>query len=129
MTGVQTCALPIYLVGLSIGLLFLFFFFKKKSEDTGVTFCYLPNCRVLKDIRSKTLLFSKNLPEDMKRFGIDSLGIVSFLDNGSVNFSDSDTKTAPCKYYVITHEIAGNEYQIKVSNCDSTATVTALTLP
>jgi len=45
-----------YLVGVSIGLVFLAFILKKKSGEEGIDFCYLPNCRVLKDIRSKTFM-------------------------------------------------------------------------
>jgi len=60
-----------YLLGLSVGLIFLVFFLKKKSDETGVSFCYLPNCRVLKDIRSKPLFSSLN-PKDTLYFnGLD----------------------------------------------------------
>ena len=52
-----------YLVGLSIGIVFLVFFLKKKSGEEGIDFCYFPNCRVLKDMRSKPLTFGEALPE------------------------------------------------------------------
>ncbi len=89
-----------YLVGLSIGLIFLVFFLKKKSGEEGIEFCYLPNCRVLKDMRSKTLTFDENLPEQFK----DTLLIKAFLTDGDVDFGNSDTKSEPCKTYLIENE-------------------------
>ena len=55
--------LGFYLIGFSIGLVFLFFFLKKKSDETGASFCYLPNCRVLKELRSKPLAYSKQIDQ------------------------------------------------------------------
>jgi hypothetical protein len=52
-----------YLIGLSLGLVFLAFLLKKKTSETGSEFCYFPNCRVLKDLRSKPLAFSGNIEE------------------------------------------------------------------
>lgn len=46
-----------YLIGFSLGLVFLAFFFKEKRTE----FCYLPNCRVLKEIRSKELTFTPEI--------------------------------------------------------------------
>ncbi len=103
-----------YLVGLSIGLIFLVFFLKKKSGEEGLDFCYFPNCRVLKDMRSKTLTFSKSLPEQYR----DTLMIQSFLEDGDVDFGKSDTKSEPCKTYFISHEYNGNELEMEAKNCE-----------
>tara|TARA_E500000318_G_scaffold58299_1_gene53973 strand:- start:1855 stop:2220 length:366 start_codon:yes stop_codon:yes gene_type:complete len=102
-----------YLVGLSIGLIFLVFFLKKKSGEEGLDFCYFPNCRVLKDMRSKTLTFSKSLPEQYR----DTLMIQSFLEDGDVDFGKSDTKSEPCKTYFILHEYNGKELEMEAKNC------------
>jgi len=103
-----------YLVGLSIGLIFLVFFLKKKSGEEGLDFCYFPNCRVLKDMRSKTLTFSKSLPEQYR----DTLMIQSFLEDGDVDFGKSDTKSEPCKTYFISHEYNGKELEMEAKNCE-----------
>ncbi|MFT0715712.1 DUF4258 domain-containing protein [Flagellimonas lutimaris] len=103
-----------YLVGLSIGLIFLVFFLKKKSGEEGLDFCYFPNCRVLKDMRSKTLTFSKSLPEQYR----DTLMIQSFLEDGDVDFGKSDTKSEPCKMYFISHEYNGKELEMEAKNCE-----------
>lgn len=112
-----------FLVGLSIGIVFLAFFLKKKSDQTGVSFCYFPNCRVLKDLRSKPLYYSDEISESLKNKEIDTLGINSFFTDGEVNFGDSDTKSTPCKTYLIEHEIANKEVILKVKNCPERVTI------
>ena len=47
--------LAYYIFGLFLGGVFVMWFLKAKATDRGVEFCYLPNCRVLKDLRSKSL--------------------------------------------------------------------------
>ena len=71
-----------YLVGLSIGLVFLVFFLKKKTQDTGLEFCYLPNCRVLKDLRSKPLSLSDRALAQMESQELDTLLVKSFFRDG-----------------------------------------------
>jgi len=111
------------LVGLSIGLIFLVFILKKKSGEEGIDFCYLPNCRVLKDMRSKPLTFSESLPEEYR----DTLMIQSFLEDGNVDFGKSDTKSEPCKTYFISHEYNGEELELKAMNCEEGITVEKIT--
>ncbi|WP_116218830.1 DUF4258 domain-containing protein [Allomuricauda sp. ARW7G5W] len=102
-----------YLVGLSIGIVFLVFFLKKKSGEEGLEFCYFPNCRVLKDMRSKSLVFDENLPEQFR----DTVLIKSFLTDGDVDFGKSDTEAEPCKVYIIFHDVNGEDYQMQAENC------------
>jgi hypothetical protein len=106
-----------YLVGLSIGLVFLSIFFKKKSEQTGVSFCYLPNCRTLKDLRAKPLILSSQTHQSLEEIGADTLYINQILLNGSVNFKLSDTHSVPCKTYLIKGEINEKEVVLKAKNC------------
>lgn len=103
-----------YLVGLSIGLIFLVFILKKKSGEEGIDFCYLPNCRVLKDMRSKPLTFSESLPEQYR----DTAMIQSFFEDGDVDFGKSKTKSKPCKTYFITYEFNGEELELEAKNCE-----------
>ena len=102
-----------YLVGLSIGIIFLVFFFKKKSDETNTEFCYFPNCRVLKDMRSKPLVLGGQLEEKFR----DTLLIQSFLKNGDIDFGKSDTKSEPCKTYYIEKELDAKDYLLKVQSC------------
>ena len=106
-----------YLVGLSIGLVFLSIFFKKKSEQTGVSFCYLPNCRTLKDLRAKPLILSTQTNQSLQEMGADTLDINQILLEGSVNFKLSDTHSVPCKTYLIEGKINEKEVVLKAKNC------------
>jgi hypothetical protein len=113
-----------YLFGLSIGLVFLAFFLKKKSDETGTSFCYLPNCRVLKELRSKPLSASY-LNESSSSFMLDSISIQEFLLNGKVDFKASDTKAEPCGLYVINVKGEARPAQITVENCRDSVKVMA----
>lgn len=113
-----------YLFGLSIGLVFLAFFLKKKTDETGTYFCYLPNCRVLKELRSKPL--SMDFPDaSTSEHTLDSTKIGEFLTNGKVNFKTSDTKAVPCGLYVINSRENVVPAQITVENCRDSVKVIA----
>ncbi|MBU2946359.1 DUF4258 domain-containing protein [Zobellia uliginosa] len=113
--------LGFYLIGLSIGIVFLTFFFKKKSEETGVSFCYFPNCRTLKDIRSKPMSYSEDVSRLFSEKKLDTVDIINILRNGEVDFSSSQTKTSPCKTYIIEGSIKEKEATLKVRNCQEKA--------
>ncbi|WP_190808623.1 DUF4258 domain-containing protein [Flagellimonas sp. S3867] len=107
-----------YLVGLSIGIVFLVFFLKKKSGENGIEFCYFPNCRVLKDMRSKPIVFSEEFNQEK-----DTLLIKSFLTDGDIDFGKSDTKSKPCKTYHISQSVDGKEMILTAKNCENQITV------
>ena len=107
-----------YLVGLSIGIVFLVFFLKKKSGEEGIDFCYFPNCRVLKDLRSKPLTFGEALPQEYR----DTILIKSFLTDGEVDFGKSNTKSEPCKAYFVEKD--GKTLEVK--NCPDQIVVEAV---
>lgn len=115
--------LGFYLVGLSIGIVFLTMFFKKKSAETGVYFCYLPNCRTLKDIRSKPMYYSDEVRQKMQQYQIDSLDVAYILTEGDVDFGRSDTKSVPCKTYFVESELKEKEWTFTVRNCSNKATI------
>lgn len=115
-----------FLVGLSIGIVFLSFFLKKKANETGVSFCYLPNCRVLKDMRSKPIEYSDRISEMLQNKEIDSLTINYFFLEGDIDFSSSDTKSEPCKTYIIAGEINLAEVTMEVKNCPNKVLVLGL---
>jgi len=109
--------LGFYLVGLSIGIVFLTLFLKKKSDETGTEFCYFPNCRTLKDIRSKPLSYSEEINKLLEEKKLDTLDIAYFLKEGEVDFGKSDTKSEPCKTYFIAGTIKDKEAVLKIRNC------------
>ena len=110
--------LGFFVFGLSIGIVFLVFFFKQKTKETGTEFCYLPNCRVLKDLRSKAYSYSDEVTQLMATGATDSLKIKAFFINGDVDFKNSDTKSEPCKTYKIDYETTEKGVQtLTVINC------------
>ena len=113
--------LGFYLFGLAIGLVFLSIFLRKKSEETGVEFCYFPNCRTLKDIRSKPLSYAADVRDMIDDNQLDSLMIAYFLREGEVDFKKSDTKSKPCKIYVIQADINDKQGVMTVRNCPDSA--------
>lgn len=119
--------LGFYLFGMSIGLVFLAMFLKKKSAETGVYFCYLPNCRTLKDIRSKPFYYSEEVKSLMANKTIDTLAIRYILTEGDVDFGNSDTKAPNCKTYSIEGEYAEKELTLQVKNCKDKAVIETVT--
>lgn len=113
-----------YLVGVSVGLVFLAFILKKKSGEEGIDFCYLPNCRVLKDIRSKT--FSITTRKDTISFEKLDDEVKNILLNGSINFGRSETKSKPCKTYFVESENGKMEIQLK--NCPEKVTIQEISI-
>ncbi|XLS27505.1 DUF4258 domain-containing protein [Flavobacteriaceae bacterium M23B6Z8] len=101
-----------YLGGFALGLIILAFIFKGKDTE----FCYSPNCRVLKNIRTKKIDYAQDV-------AIDSIFVKTCLKEGDVIFSKSDTKSTPCKTYVIQEQKQNITMEISVKNCDSTATI------
>ena len=115
--------LGFYLFGLSIGLIFLSIFLRKKSEETGVEFCYFPNCRTLKDIRSKPLTYSGDVRAMMDNEQLDSLMISYFLTDGKVDFKNSDTKSKPCRTYIIEADVNKKKAVMTVRNCPDSSLI------
>lgn len=109
--------LGFFLVGLSIGLVLLTFILKKKTEESGFDFCYLPNCRTLKNIRSKPISYSGEIDRMLANNKLDSLDIASFLNDGDVDFGRSDTQSEPCKTYYIGGTLSEKEAVLKIKNC------------
>ena len=108
-----------YLIGLSIGLLFLAFFLRKKAEGTGVEFCYLPNCRVLKDLRSKPLEVEPEL-----RTAYDIMAVQFLLREGDVEFGSSDPRAEPCGIFVINGEYGVMNVRLTLENCEGVTRLT-----
>ena len=108
-----------YGMGLLIGSVFVYFIWEKKD----VVFNYLPNARVLSKIQRDTHLFSDDAIQSMKEIGIDSLSIEEILKFGDVSFRDSDTKSRPCRTFVIDGKPEGKSIRIFVKACDSISTI------
>ncbi|MFM1807360.1 MAG: hypothetical protein RLZZ242_85 [Bacteroidota bacterium] len=82
-----------YALGLTLGLIFLNFIIDKKTNGKGLEFCYLPECRVLKELRNSPI-----------RPIEDSLKVIDILEKGEVIFSESAPRQKPCKKYTVKHQ-------------------------
>ncbi len=118
--------LAFFLFGLTLGIIFLVFFFKNKAKETGTEFCYLPNCRVLKDLRSKPYSYSDEVTAKLASGEIDSLEILTFFISGNVDFKNSDIKSKPCKTYLIHQETKNNKNTLKVANCPNKIIISSI---
>lgn len=111
--------LGFYLLGFSIGLIFLAYFLKGKHTK----FCYAPNCRVLKNINTKKIEFSPEIYQFLHKHNTDSSQISMILKEGDVIFSKSSPQDKPCATYIIAGSINDIPIDISVKNCDTVALV------
>lgn len=86
-----------YLLGLLIGGIIVYYFFDAKDTD----FCYLPNCRVLKDLRAKPLTVSDKAQISFNDALVNMNDIKMCLTHGDVNFDKSNVFEQGGKLYVI----------------------------
>jgi len=108
--------LPYFLGGLTIGIIFVVFIFGKKNT----TFDYGPNARVLKNLRVKERVFSKEVLSNMTFNNIDTADISTILKNGNVDIGNK-IKLDSCLYqYNIKGKNKLNNVVLTVKNCDST---------
>ena len=71
----------------------------------------------MKELRSKPQNYSPRFQVLLDNGQIDSLNIASFLNEGDVDFKNSDTKSEPCKTYKIRGIINEKEVILTVDNC------------
>lgn len=94
------------------------FFLKNKRTE----FCYLPNCRVLKNLRSKPLLISAEAEKKLAEKWVTMEDIKHCTENGDVDFSKSNTSYKGGKLYTIEGKNAkGEPIVIEMVNFDERA--------
>lgn len=101
--------LAYYLLGLLVGILFLMFFIKGKYGDRDLSYCYLPNCRVLKDLRSKPFYYSDESSEKIRQGVLDTIQLKEIFKSGDVDFSKSNVPMDHGKYYLIEGKLEGKK--------------------
>jgi hypothetical protein len=100
-----THRLAYYLLGMLIGGMFLMFIFKSKKTE----FCYMPNCRVLKDLRAKGMVIAPEAQQKLDEKWVTMEDIQKCTLNGDVDFSKSNTRYKGGKLYVIEGNNIKNE--------------------
>ena len=101
--------LAYYLFGFFLGGVFVMWFLKAKATDKGVEFCYFPNCRVLKDLRSKSLEIDSLARKSLDAKWVTLKDIRNSLHFGDVDFSKSNEAYRKGKIYVIEGKTSNNE--------------------
>ena len=110
--------LPYFLIGLFLGIVAVFFFLDKKNTS----FDYLPNARVLKNIRIKERIYSEEVLQTLFEKKIDTSYISTLLINGNVDIRNKE-KYNTCVRYNIKGNDSLKHISIVVLNCENTATV------
>ena len=100
-----THRLAYYLLGFLVGGMFLFFVFKNKRTE----FCYLPNCRVLKTLRSKPMVYSEEIKAKFAEKWVTLDDIKKCTEYGDVDFSQSNKSFKGGKLYVIEGQNSNSE--------------------
>ncbi len=111
-----------YLGGFSLGLIILAFFLSGKKTSCS----YGPDARVLKNIRSKKIVYESQVQFNLTQNNLDSVSISYLLKKGSIDFSKSNARMEPCGTYQIDGTFEEKELVLMVENCDSIATITNL---
>lgn len=121
--------LAYYLLGLMIGGIFLRFVLTH-SDGKGLEFDYLPNARVLKNIRKKPFDFDSIATVKMKKHNIDTGDIKAVLTDGDVDFDQSNTSSKDGKLYVIEGVTKKNKTVIlKIVNFEKKAVLKDIIYP
>lgn len=91
-----------YMIGFSIGTVFVIFFFQNRGC------AWLPGNRVKNTFLDKVLVLPENEKAAFNQLGLSNSDIILFLDEGSVNFSESIKEQAIYpKAYIIEREKDG----------------------
>lgn len=101
--------LAFYIFGFLISCFFVSKFLTAKAESRGVAFCYLPNCRVIKDIRSKSFKMSEQATAVLAQKNINITQIDEAIKNGEVIFSKSKEKINGARKYEIETQLPQNK--------------------
>lgn len=101
--------LAYYLFGLLLGAVFVMWSLKSKATDRGVEFCYFPNCRVLKDLRSKSLEIDSLAKISLNEKWVTMEDIKKSLTYGDVDFEKSNEPYRKGKIYIIEGKTSNNE--------------------
>jgi len=113
-----------YGMGLLIGSIFVYFIWQKKD----VQFAYMPNARVLKNIRTDVRLFSNDAKKSMSKIGLDSIDIAAILKHGNVDFKKSSPREKPCKIYFIDGSPKEKSITLIIKKCDTISTIERIIL-
>lgn len=94
-----------YLVGFVIGLFFVSMVFSGKDIRCN----YMPNARVLNDLRNKPFNYSIEASRKLSEDWIDTVDIKNTLTHGDIDFDKSNISYQKGKLYIIEGKTAKND--------------------
>tara|TARA_B100001059_G_scaffold13410_1_gene10775 strand:+ start:18018 stop:18380 length:363 start_codon:yes stop_codon:yes gene_type:complete len=109
--------LGFYMMGFSMGLIFLAFILKGKKTSCN----YGPNDRVIANLSKKAWK-----PQNKVNSAFDSIALQGFLNKASVDFVKSNTQKDSCKTYFINGYWGEKPISIRVENCEKSVEVLQL---
>jgi len=111
-------------IGLALGLMFIIIFFGERLSCSQ----YLPNGRVLAEVKSKPILATKEFKDFAIKNNIDSTFVMdSLLKNGKINFDESQPRKLPCAEYVLYYD-SNKKYKLLFTKCKKNVTLTKLSI-
>ena len=111
-----------YLIGFSVGLVFLTFILDKKKTE----FNYTPSARVKNNLLKKKIIIPSELL--IKNSTLTDSLIYFYIKNGTINFSKSETKKDSCNIYYFEIK-SDNKGFFTVANCEKRLNVISFKEP
>jgi hypothetical protein len=111
-----------YLVGFSVGLIFLAFVFNGKKTSCN----YSPSSRVKSSLLQKKIHLSDKFKTQYPKIN-DSI-LRALIKRGNINFSKSETQLDSCRVYYIDFVNDKNSF-LKVANCEKKVAVLKVQIP
>ena len=105
-----------YILGFSLGLVLLVFFFNKKNTSCN----YFPQKRVKNDLLKKKILINDTLLIK------DTIFIRKLIRQSKVNFRKSKLRRDSCKMYVVEGNKKNNTYSITLNNCKKSVVIQSI---
>lgn len=111
--------LRLYLSGVFLGLIFLLFMY----GDKVFSWSYLPNDRVLAEIKLKKISFSPQSESYLIENNLTTSFILdTVLVKGSINFNESNAQNKPCPYYTLYH----HNIKVNFTKCKDSVFINSL---
>lgn len=110
-----------YLIGAILGsILSVLLFGPERFGCSG----YLPNGRVLAELKTKHWQIDSTQLAKLSSLGYTKDDIKdSLLNDARINFEESQARLKPCGKYMIYFPAENSKFKMKVSKCDSTASI------
>jgi len=109
--------LGFYMIGFSIGLIFLAVILKGKKTSCN----YGPNDRVISNLSKKNWSLNQSINPEF-----DSIAFHSFLTKSNVDFGKSDTLKDSCKTYLLNGYWREQPFTLRLENCEKEVRVLEL---